>query len=123
MEDVLTYGIFAWFSEYKVTPIDVVDAAYLAPGVVTGHFLQTSHDINTALGCAVVIWEVADPVIPNWVNKFTRVTCNYRKSPYGGDPLYSIGETGSQCEFKDKGCDYYGLCLPKFVPECVDVKN
>lgn len=119
IEDYITYGIFAWFVEYKVTPTDVVDSAYLVKGAVTGHFLQTSHDINTALGCSAVIWDEPTPTDLTWVNKFTRITCNYRKSAYGGEPLYEKGPTGSGCEFRDNGCHYEGLCLQNPEPGCV----
>lgn len=74
----------------------MVDASYLAPGPATGHFIQMSHDINPRIGCAMVIWEIPEDLA---VQKHTKVTCNYFKSPYGGEPLYMKGDpcTGPNC--------------------------
>lgn len=119
IEDYIKFGIYAWFVEYKVTPVDVVDSAYLVSGFVTGHFLQTCHDLNTALGCSVVMWEEPTPNVTNWINKFTRITCNYKKSAYGGDPLYEKGPVGSACPVVDNGCRYAGLCLLQYEPACI----
>lgn len=90
IEDYLTQGVTAWFIEYKKAKKDVVKV--VSGGKEIGHFIQMSFGANTAVGCAMVMWEDGGSEKDLGVDKYTRFTCNYKLSPYVGEPLYEIAK-------------------------------
>lgn len=65
---------------------------------------QVIHDKNTEVGCSMVQWTEN-----GGKEKNVKVTCNYLKAAYLGQPVYKIGEAGADCNELD--LEYGVLCI------------
>lgn len=108
METVIQNSVYAWYYEILDAPLSVVSGVHFVPSYDIGHFLIMTHDMAQRVGCSASQWDVIDKF---GTNKFTRITCNYYKSPLLGQPLYKAGDTCGDCV---DTCDYEselaGLC-------------
>ncbi|CAO1366264.1 unnamed protein product [Diamesa tonsa] len=102
--EYISEAIDLWYNEYQVTTLDVIDKLYFPKDYVVGHFTQVIHDKNTEVGCSMVQWTEN-----GGKEKNVKVTCNYQKAAYLGQPVYKIGDAGADCNKLD---DEYGiLCI------------
>ncbi|KAG5666394.1 hypothetical protein PVAND_014423 [Polypedilum vanderplanki] len=109
LEDVITSGVDAWFSEIAVSPISSQYNVQLNPFYEIGHFLTMSYDQTTTIGCIATQWEgILDK---NGIPKYSRLTCNYFVVPFLGKVLYRSGDICSKCAVCDESDNNYGLCI------------
>jgi len=105
IEESIEFAVQSWFNERWHTPLDVIGHLYQPAGPVVGHFTQMIHDLNTRVGCSMVDW-----TDENGERMWYKITCNYFKSHFIGQPVYVAGELCSNCNSCDED-DFAGLCL------------
>ncbi|CAO1316933.1 unnamed protein product [Diamesa serratosioi] len=104
-EEYIKKAIESWFNEYQLTTLDIIDKLYFPKTSVIGHFTQIIHDKNSEVGCSMVQWTENDGKEKN-----VKLTCNYLKAAYFGQPVYKIGSAGADCEYLD--LEFGVLCIP-----------
>ncbi|CAD7083423.1 unnamed protein product [Hermetia illucens] len=97
----IKHGIKDWFHEYKDANQRNLDKLRF-DGPVIGHFTVMVNDLNTHVGCALLIQ-------PKDGGKESFFACNYAQTNILNRPLYIKGRPASKC-IKGKNRKYPALC-------------
>jgi hypothetical protein len=104
------FAATAWFNESIGAAIDVIDSvSVFSNDFLIGHFVTMSHDLITTVGCAAARNDGDEDQIG--MQKETKVTCNFSRTPMSGGQLYEKGDTCSGCQTCEQSNDLYGLCV------------
>ncbi|CAD7083424.1 unnamed protein product [Hermetia illucens] len=94
-------GINSWLKEYKNAEQSNLDKLRFK-GRAIGHFTVMVNDLNTHVGCALLIQ-------PNRRGSESYFACNYAQTNVMGTPLYIKGPPASKC-IKGANENYPALC-------------
>lgn len=102
-EKLIQKWIEAWFAEYADSnPWHIARYPDQWQGPAINHFAQIVSDRSDRIGCAMV-----SRIQLPWMKKL--FVCNYSVMPTAGQPVYTVGLTGSKCK-TGHNANFTGLC-------------